>query len=635
MIRPLCAPVEIHSDESLLSAIARSAEANVLPATANLLQHANVNAPRTAFVPFTQSATSANIGQLMGISPIEVARRMLPRLEESERTTIDWFGTPLERRFVEANVRRLSFAALTAGPYARSIWMIRPLPYCPEKFDLLQSKCPSCRKLLGWSRSLGVGICEHCEQPLIGSSCKLPVTRRPAYREIAALVDMDEERRQKSAALLPHPFRDWSHGDIFTAAIELGAMAHNASRTNCRDLWRQLAAGDFSPLGDNGIFQGWDLLKGWPNAVDELLSKIISARRNGGNLREVLGPIGRFCYSKAKSPLCYLVEERAGLILRELNLPLKVNSRSRALCSERTNTIAMWDAIREFNVSDKLLKRLSAGGDCLLEKSVGETGLHLFDRAKLQTALELLRSGVSFFKFSNEMGMPAYVISTLVEHGIVDQILDPNVRVLSRQPLLVSASVASLYQTLATLPPLINDANVVSLSDELAGDLSPFVWSSILMAIKSGELQAFLAAEGENWSKRVVAHPAAMRSHLAAARARPLPDFHIPACTAAPIVGVNDVVLGRAVEAGLVRKYANGFLLKDLDAFRTTYVFPAEISKWFEGSGRSFARTMAEAGFRPVATLHKINIWHRSEVAQAFGSQQMWNFKPFESGTPE
>ncbi|AJA09893.1 hypothetical protein SKP52_15055 [Sphingopyxis fribergensis] len=242
---------------------------------------------------------------------------------------------------------------------------------------------------------------------------------------------------------------------------------------------------------------------------------------------------------------------------------------------------------------------------------------------------------MGIFKFSNEMGVPAYVISTLIEHGIVDQILNPNVRVLSRQPLLDSASVASVYQLLAALPPPIDDANLISLSDQLAGDLSPFAWSSVFLAIRSGEVQAFLAAEGKSWSEKVVAHPAALHSHLAAARALPLPDFHIPACTAAPIIGVNDVVLGRAVEGGLLRKYTNGFLLKDLDAFRTTYIFPAEISKWFDGSGRSFAKTMAEAGFCPAATLHKSNIWRRSEVVQTFGSQQMRNSKPFESARPE
>ena len=120
-------------------------------------------------------------------------------------------------------------------------------------------------------------------------------------------------------------------------------------------------------------------------------------------------------------------------------------------------------------------------------------------------------------------------------------------------------------------------------------------------------------------------------SHLAAARALPLPDFHIPACTAAPIVGINDVVLGGAVEAGFLRKYANGFLLKDHDAFRTTYIFSAEVSKWFHGSGEA----SPERWQKPDFALHKSNVWRRSEVIQAFGSQQMWNFEPFESATSE
>lgn len=101
------------------------------------------------------------------------------------------------------------------------------------------------------------------------------------------------------------------------------------------------------------------------------------------------------------------------------------------------------------------------------------------------------------------------------------------------------------------------------------------------------------------------------------------------------IVGVNDAVLGQAVKAGLLRKHDEGFLLNKLDAFRTTYIFPSEISKWFDGSGLRFARTMAEAGIRPVATLHKINIWRRSDVVQTFGGRYSWNMKPFESAMSE
>lgn len=635
MIRPLCAPVEIYPDESLLSAIARSAEINVVPAISTLLKHADVEAGRAAFIPFTQFAASTDIGRLIGASPTEVVRRMLPRTENTDRKSIDWFGTPLDRRFIEANLRRLSFSALNKEPYARAIWMIRPLPYCPESFDLLQSNCPSCKKVLGWTRSLGIAICEHCEQPLTARSKKLPSVRRHEYQNIAALVDMDSNRRKATAALLPLPFRDWDHGSIFEAVIDLGALAQHSGDSNSRDLWLPLAKGDFSSVGEGGLFQGWSLINGWPTAVDGLLRDIVNSRRCFGKLKEVLGPIGRFCHPKSKTPLRPLIEERLSVVLRELDMPFKVFAGSGALHTERMNSIAMWEAERDLSIGARSLRRLAEAGDCLLEKSSGPTGLRLFDRTKLETAVSLARSGVSAFKFSEETGIPAYVVGTLIQHGIVDQILDPNVKVLSRRPLLTPVSVASLYEAFDKLSPPMSSHNMTSLSEELARDLSPYVWSEALMAIKSGELPASLAVEGEQWSKRLLVHSEMLHDHLVDARAIPLPDSFVPACTAAPIVGVNDAVLGQAVNAGLLQKHEEGFLLKDLDAFRTAYIFPSEISKWFDGSGWRFARTMEECGISPVATLHKINIWQRSDVAQVFGSQAKWNMRTFESATSE
>src|SRR5690606_23382729 len=128
-----------------------------------------------------------------------------------------------------------------------------------------------------------------------------------------------------------------------------------------------------------------NLMKGWPNAIDELLCKIVDSRRNLGVLRQVLGPISRFCNSTYRTPLRQLVEERVRFILRDLNLPFKVFSFSGALCAERTNSIALTDAMREFNIGCKSLQWIAASGDCLLEKASGGTGVHLFDRAKLQT----------------------------------------------------------------------------------------------------------------------------------------------------------------------------------------------------------------------------------------------------------
>ena len=276
---------------------------------------------------------------------------------------------------------------------------------------------------------MAIAVCEHCEKPLTGRSPKLPSVSQREYQNIAALVDMDPKRREDSAALLPLPFRDWNHGDIFAAVIDLGALAQSANQSNSRDLWLPLAKGDFSSVGEAGLFQGWSLMKGWPTAIDELLRSIIETRRGFGKLKQVLGPIGRFCHPQSKTPLRPLMEERLGVVLRELNMPFKVFSSSGALRIERMNSIAMWEAERDLSVGAKSLRRLAAAGDCLLEKSTGPTGLHLFDRAKLEAAVSLAKSGVSAFRFSKETGIPAYVVGTLIRYELVKEILVASVKV--------------------------------------------------------------------------------------------------------------------------------------------------------------------------------------------------------------
>ena len=144
MIRPLCASVDIYPDESLLSIIARTADANVVPNTATLLRQALGAVGQTASTPLTQTAKVQEIAALFNADPDQISARMLPSADGAQVTSIDWFGTPLERRFLEVRKRRYAPAALAAAPYGRSSWQIRPLLYCPETFERLQDTCGSC-----------------------------------------------------------------------------------------------------------------------------------------------------------------------------------------------------------------------------------------------------------------------------------------------------------------------------------------------------------------------------------------------------------------------------------------------------------------------------------------------------------
>jgi len=633
MILPLCATVKIYSDESLLSIIARSADANAVPATAMLLRHAHLDAARTALVPFTQIANSKKIASLLAMSLEDVRRRMFPRHIDAPVASIDWFGTPLERRFVETAKRRFSSIALKRSPYGRSVWMIRPLMYCPETFERLRFDCSACCSVLGWSRSIGISVCEYCDAPLDKRSTILCPSLQPRYREIAGLVHVQALVRQNSVSKLAEPFNFWEPGQVFSALVEFGALAANAV-SDGKGLCRQLASGDFTSLGEEGLFLGLDILRNWPDRFDGLVRSILMERKDQRGLLERLGPLARFFKSKTNTPLRGLLKQRVAKVFQDLEIPSRRVPKSLALSGQRKSSVTMIEAIQRLGVSAPLLHRLQMDGECVVDRT---RTVHLFDTQQLEISVDRMRKGVTVFQLARNLGIPVYAVSALIDRGSVDQIADRNVATMTRKVLLDPESIKSIDRAMSSLPSPPTGNKLTLLSDALRHDLSPFVWAEAFDAIISGKQAAFALKKEGPWTTRLLVSYADLQGNLEIARAMPLPDIDISALAASRMVGFNDIVLGRAIKFGLLRKNSGGIPLVELAKFRKAYVSPSEIAEWYSGSGRAFARTMAIAGVKPVTNLHKVNLWLREDVDRVFGvnkngisdrlSQAEWNFE--------
>lgn len=620
MIRPLCASVDIYPDESLLSVIARTADANVVPNTATLLRQALGTAGRTASTPLTQFNNAKEIAALFNSAPDQINARMFPPADGAPVTSINWFGTPLERRFLEARKRRYAPSALSVAPYGRSSWQIRPLLYCPQTFERLQDTCGSCGSQLGWDRALGIAVCERCEARLENQAPILDEVDQADYRTVAGLVDVCPEVRRMSLARLAEPFSAWRAGDTFAAVVELGSIAANSSSNDHVRVGRELIAGDFSSLGDRGLLLGLKLVRDWPHAFDELVLAILRPRTKQGSNAKFLGPLARLWGSSANRELSELVRDRVSLALNRLNVPLKQISGSKLLGSACPTHLSMLDAEREFRIGSKLLRRAALDGDCLVGRSEGRTGVHRFDRTKLGKAASLMASAKTKSKFAAELGIPAYVVPTMVESGLIDDIEDLNVRAMVGNRLLDPTSVDEFLKQLKGFPTAEAATELVSLAVALRTDLSPYVWSTAFQAMLAGELPTFVVKGDCGLAEQLFCAPKRLHECLKAPRSLPLPAIQIPAVIASRIIGFNQGVIGQAVQVGMLKRGRHGFLLSDLDDFRRAYVSPSEISEWFAGSGHCFATLMAEAGVEPVANLYKVNIWQRSNVEAVFGA---------------
>src|ERR1039458_1882255 len=120
------------SGESLVGLIARTAVENDHERLAPLLKLARIDTPLAAFVPFTFPDRAPELATRLSADLETIQSRMHTRIEsDTGLHLIDWYGTPLERRFVEVKARRFSPTALRRSPHHRAIWMLRPLTFCP------------------------------------------------------------------------------------------------------------------------------------------------------------------------------------------------------------------------------------------------------------------------------------------------------------------------------------------------------------------------------------------------------------------------------------------------------------------------------------------------------------------------
>lgn len=627
MIRPLCASVTPFPDESLISLIARAAVSNEMPSLAKLLQFADVLAPNPAFTAFTQDNASENIASLLGLHRSAIEWRMHRRLGDRASLTVNWFGTPLERRFIEAGGRRYSASGIQR-PYGRLSWMIKPLFYCSETLETLNDTCPQCKKALGWVRTHGLDRCDKCKATLDAGSVKLDRSLTAEAVHIANLVHHSPEIRDAEVARLPAPFCEWHPGEVFGAVVDFGVAAANPLAPHSNRLGHQVATGDFTDLPHEAIFLGWQLIRGWPNSLVPLVETIMSGNTPKRRLNAApLGPLARHLSPNARPT-------KFRKLLREMVpqvLPLTSTSERVVPHLEKRSALAdaltASEAAKMLGVSSKTLRRLDHRAQRMGTHVQLPSSVKLYDRKLVRHLLEARAGALEPTAAAECLGIPLHVIPYLRDRGFLTAVECEDLILLAGgRELIRRDSVDALVEDVLSRCRSGKGREIVSLQRALQHQLNPSVWVGAIERILSGKLGVTAVERSGPLVSAVCIRNPQLRRLLPHLDVRPTKDTSVQIGVASSLMRVSYPVLLEAAALGLIERLGTGLSLWSLLDVQSRYVFPAEVADWFSKSCHVFRNVMQVAGAKPVANLCKVNIWDRRDVLRIFPESSRTEF---------
>lgn len=628
MARPRVAPLlgrcEPIAGESLMSLIARTCVASGFRNLSTVLASIGVNS-RPPFVPFTKLGAVDEISTLLRVDPVEVTARM----HSGTRDTVDWFGTPLRRSFIEATGRRYSPESLRQSAHHRASWMLRPLAYCPSSFELLSSSCPECRRSLGWDHTRGIDRCEFCLTWLTdGEPGKVAFADRADAARVASIIAVDSAERDRAKSSLPPPFDSWESGALFEAIVELGVAVDRLAHGGDEGGAIILSDGRYRTIGAHTVVSGIRFMGGWPESLTTFLDEVGKSANAAGSvaLRSCLGPLGKFAAPhQAASLLATAIAEEAATAFRAARVPVKSAALSRISRAADDGLISEKEALAEFPIYQKHLRRLDDSSSTLVLRRASVT--KLYDRKRLERSVMAFRAAVPASQASRSLGVPAYCLNALADAGLLElEIEEDSVR-LSGEPLLVTRnSQDALLLRISTIEAIAADQHL-ALSKAMRHVLSPDAWAAAIdFALSSG-----VVLDGDPEAAlvdRLAVDPGALSAYLMS-RAWPLPGgVEVSCITAGKLVGQSDVLIGKAMAAGViggeVGNQRHRIRLDDLRDFSRRYTFSNEIAERLGCNSRTAGKQLNAAGLQPAHMVYRTVLWDRYEAERAVGLDASW-----------
>jgi len=623
-VAPLLGRCDPIPGESLMSLIARTCVASGFRNLSTVLSSIGVNS-RPPFVPFTRLGAADEISTLLRVAPVEVTARM----HSGTRDTVDWFGTPLRRSFIEATERRYSPESLRQSAHHRASWMLRPLAYCPSSFELLSSSCPQCRRSMGWDHTRGTDRCEFCLAWLTDwAPEKVPFVDRIDAARVAGIIAVDSVERDRAKSSLPAPFNTWASGSLFEAIVELGVAVDRLVQGGEDGGAIILSDGRYQAISAQTVVSGIRFIDGWPQTLTTFLDDVGKSANVAGSaaLRSCLGPLGKFAAAhQAKSPLAMVIAEEAATAFRAARVPVKSTALSRISRAADDGLISEKEILAEFPIYQKHLRRLDDSSEALVLRRASVT--KLYDRQRLERSVTAFRAAVPASQVSRSLGVPAYCLKALANAGLLELEIQEDAIRLSGEVLMVTRRSQDALLSRVCNFKVIDADQQMALSKAMRHILAPDAWAaSITFALSSGRVLDHGAEAA--LVDRLAVDPGSLSVYLMSRR-WPLPGHVGVSCiTAGKLVGQSDVLVGKAMAAGVIGGEAgnqrHSIRLSDLRDFSQCYTFSNEIAERLGCSSRAAGKQLEAAGLQPAHMVHRMALWDRSEAEQAVGLEASW-----------
>lgn len=261
-------PVRLEPGEHLRDAAYRAMSRNGFTNSDFALKLAGTRSFKT--LSGIRDCTEEEIARLLFVLGIEedadATRLSLDNSCQSGRNEMSFFGLELRRGHL-ATARRVAPSTLRQRSVLKGSWSLRPLSFDLSTMEMLLEKCPVCRKVLGWSRCLGVCFCDNCfdpDHPWSGvvdlrdfPQAKVEVHDGEALAFLAEIVD-PEQTSQLSKRKLHDQIAVLSRGEVFQFIVQIAGRLDRIGRNSNQRL---------SPMS---LERASRAILGWPEEFDGL-----------------------------------------------------------------------------------------------------------------------------------------------------------------------------------------------------------------------------------------------------------------------------------------------------------------------------------------------------------------------------
>lgn len=581
------------------------------------------------YLPFTGLEDAPAIAGLLDVPLDAVVGRMHPtRPHSSADDYIDWYGTPLPRRYVETRTMRFSPTSLSSKEHHQAVWSIKPVTYCASSMDLLVSDCTSCGHRASWVTTKSTTRCVACGQLFSAiSTGSVRANLQLDAQRVACLINPDPMVRADAIRRLPAPFTVWEAGDVFHAAVELGFIASNPIQVPGCPRWKSMTRGGFTTYSVDDLVAGYRFIRDWPRSLDGHLTKLTKGR--SGNTRVLMGSMGKYFDRQAThTNLRDLIRLEAPPVLRKFDVPIRGNQVGGSVLARNPGTLTATEVADAFKVDKKVISRLSQSPTCCIAKSPVRSGVVLYDNASVGSAMKLWRMSLTFAQAARMMGIPPYCVEAFIEAGLLVEIIDPDVILLSEGNRLVeSTSVKRVASRLEqqVLQPDHGSGSVPFLTG-MVNVLHPTSWTSAVHQLLAGKIPitGFRAGRGPILNRFLIMKDTL--AHLKDADDRlVVPDFAVSGVVAADLLGVSNTLVSGAVRLGLVRGKKTSrqieVPLSEVRRYKHEFIGADEVTTKTGVRSQDFSASMRSHGFEPLGQVYNTYFWRRADAKALYPSQ--------------